>query len=131
MCKYSLGQHLMVKNLYSISNSKNLVTEFMTENFTKSKFNVKNVNTVKSSWMKKIKYSKVVEKIKHSNDFKTFKNKSVTKNHWMQNKWLEYKIFELKYGNTKLSNVWKYKKVRLVLAVFASTCLYSISIIMY
>ena len=41
---------------------------------------------------------------------------------------IEYKIFELKYGNTKLSNVWKYKKVMLVHAVFASACLSSISI---
>ena len=49
----------------------------------------------------------------------------------MQNKLLEYKIFELKYGNTKLSNVWKHKKVRSVLVVFASTCFYSSSIIMY
>ena len=31
--------------------------------------------------MKKIKHSKVGEKIKHSNDYKTLKNKSVTKNH--------------------------------------------------
>ena len=80
---------------------------------------------------KKSNTQKVGEKIKHSNDYKTLKNKSVTKNHWMQNKLLEYKIFELKYGNTKLSNVWKHKKVRSVLVVFASTCFYSSSIIMY
>ena len=30
----------------------------------------------------------------------------------------------LKYGNTKLSNVWNYKQVWLMLAAFASTCLY-------
>ena len=33
------------------------------------------------------------------------------------------KIFELKYGNKKLSNIWKYKEVRSVLAGFASICL--------
>ena len=41
--------------------------------------------------------------------------------HRMQNKWTEEKeIFELKYGNRKLSNVWKYNQVRLVFADFAS-----------
>ena len=49
-----------------------------------------------------------------------FENKSITKDYRMQNKWTEYKIFELKYGKRKLSNVWKYNQVRLVLAGFAS-----------
>ena len=40
----------------------------------------------------------------------------------------EYKIFELKYGNKKLSNVLKYNQVKLVLAVFASNNLYQVSI---
>ena len=30
------------------------------------------------------------------------------------------KVFELKYGNRKLSNVWKYNQVRLVLTDFTS-----------
>ena len=34
----------------------------------------------------------------------------------------KYKIFELKYGKRKLSNVWKYNQLRLVLAVFVSIC---------
>ena len=34
------------------------------------------------------------------------------------------KIFELNYRNEKLSNISKYKKVKLVIAVFALTCLY-------
>ena len=38
----------------------------------------------------------------------TFENKSITRDHRIQNKWTEYKIFELKSGNRKLSNVWKY-----------------------
>ena len=49
-----------------------------------------------------------------------FENKSITIDHRIQNKWREYKIFELKYGNRKLSNIWKYNQVRLVLADFAS-----------
>ena len=39
------------------------------------------------------------------------------------NKWTEYKIFKLKYGNAKLSNVLKYNQVKLVLAVFTSNYL--------
>ena len=37
---------------------------------------------------------------------------------------IKINTFKSKYGNTKLSNVWKYKKVRFVLEVFASVCLY-------
>ena len=37
----------------------------------------------------------------------------------MQNKRIEYKIFELKHEDIKLSNVWKYNQVRLALADFA------------
>ena len=63
-------------------------------------------------------------KIKHSSKYKTFENKSITKNYLIQKKGIKYKIFELKYGNTKVLNVWKYIKVRSVLAVFASAFLY-------
>ena len=37
------------------------------------------------------------------------------------NKWTEYKIFILKWGNIKLSNDLKYNQVKLVLAVFTSS----------
>ena len=54
-----------------------------------------------------------------------FKTKC-SKINWLQ-KTIEYKknrieseIFELKYGNRELSNVWKYNQVWLVLAVFIS-----------
>ena len=39
----------------------------------------------------------------------TFENKLTTKKHGIQKKWIEYKTFELKYGNAKLTNVCKYK----------------------
>ena len=39
----------------------------------------------------------------------------------LQNKWTEHKIFELKYGNGKPSNVWKCDQVRSVPAVFVSS----------
>ena len=51
---------------------------------------------------------------------KTFETKSIIKDHQIQNKWTEYKIFELKYGNRKLSNVWEYNQVNFVLVVFPS-----------
>ena len=44
-----------------------------------------------------------------------------SKIHRIQNKLIEYKIFELKYANRKLSNVWKYKQVGLVLVDFCIT----------
>ena len=44
---------------------------------------------------------------------------SIAKDHWISNKWTEYKIFEFKYGNTKLLGKTKYNQVKLVLAVFA------------
>ena len=57
--------------------------------------------------------SKVTECLEQS-----VQNKLITKDHRMQNEWTEYKIFELKYGNRKLSNIWKYNQVRLILAFF-------------
>ena len=49
------------------------------------------------------------EKVKHLNEYKTFKNKSNIKTYWTRSKWIKYKIFKLNYGDAKLSNVWKYK----------------------
>ena len=45
----------------------------------------------------------------------------IAKDHQIPNKWTENKIFKLKCGNIKLSNVLKYNHVKLVMAVFAST----------
>ena len=44
-------------------------------------------------------------KIKQSNEYKTFENKSIAGSHRIQNKWIRYKIFKLNYGNTKVSNI--------------------------
>ena len=38
----------------------------------------------------------------------------------IQSKWTDYKIFELKYGNTKLLGNTKHNQVNLVLPVFTS-----------
>ena len=63
--------------------------------------------------------------IKHS------KKKSIAKDHQIPNKWTEYKIFELKYGKTKLLGNTKYGQVKLVLAVFASAFLNQVNIKLY
>ena len=42
------------------------------------------------------------------------------KRHPILNKWTEYKIFKLKYANTRLLGNTKYNQVKSVLAVFAS-----------
>ena len=47
------------------------------------------------------------------------------------NKWTDYKIFELKYRNTKLLGNTKHNQVKLVLAVFVSAYLYQYSIKLY
>ena len=44
------------------------------------------------------------EQIKHSNEYN-----ELQKSHQIRNKGIKHKMFELKYGNTELSNVWKYK----------------------
>ena len=56
---------------------------------------------------------------------------SISKDHQMPNKWTEYKIFKLKYGNIKLLGNTKYNQVKLVLAVFASAFLYQVNIKLY
>ena len=47
------------------------------------------------------------------------------------NKWTEYKILELKYGNTKLLGSTKYNIVKLVFAVITSACLDQVGIKLY
>ena len=53
------------------------------------------------------------------------------KDYQIQSKWTDYKIFELKYGNTKLLGNTKHNQVNLVLAVFLSAYLYQHSIKLY
>ena len=49
----------------------------------------------------------------------------------LKSKWTDYKIFKLKYGNTKLLGNTKYNQVKLVLAVFLSAYLYQCSSKLY
>ena len=44
------------------------------------------------------------------NEYKRFENKLITKKHQIQERWIEYKILKLKYGNAKESNVRIYQK---------------------
>ena len=62
---------------------------------------------------------------------KTFENKSISKDHQISNKRTDYKIFKLKYGNTKLLGNTKHNQVKFVLAVFVSAYLYQYSIKLY
>ena len=49
--------------------------------------------------------------------------KLIAKDHQIPNKWTDYKIFELKYGNTKVLGNTKHNQVQLVLVVFVSAYL--------
>ena len=70
--------------------------------------------------------SKVIECLEQN-----IRNKSIAKDHQIPNKWTDYKIFELKYGNTKLLGNTKHNQVKLVLAVFVSTYFYQYNIKLY
>ena len=61
----------------------------------------------------------------------TFENKSIAKDYQISNKWTDYKIFELKYGNTKPLSNTKRNQVKLVLAVLVSAYLYQYRIKLY
>ena len=47
--------------------------------------------------------------INHLTECKTFENISIGESHRIKTKWIEWKIFELEYGNRKPLNVWKDK----------------------
>ena len=57
--------------------------------------------------------------------------KSIAKDHQILNKSTEYKILELKHGNTTLFGNTKCNQVKLVFAVFVSPFLYQVSIKLY
>ena len=71
--------------------------------------------------------SKVIERLEQ-NIQKQIDNK---KDYQIQNKWIDFKIFELKYGITKLLGNTKHNQVKLVLAIFLSAYLYQYSIKLY
>ena len=54
-----------------------------------------------------------------------------SKTNQISNKWTDYKIFELKYGNTKPLWNTKRNQVKLVLAVLVSAYLYQYKIKLY
>ena len=70
--------------------------------------------------------SKVIECLEQN-----IRNDLIAKDHQIPNKLTDYKIFELKYGNTKLLGNTKHNQVKLVLAVFVSAYLYQYSIKLY
>ena len=78
------------------------------------------------NWQLSRYVSKVIECLEQ-----TFENKLIANNHQIPNTWTDYKIFEFKYGNTKLLGNTKHNQVKLVLAVFVSAYLYQYSIKLY
>ena len=71
--------------------------------------------------------SKVIECLEQ-NIRKQIDNKN---EYQIQNKWADYKIFELKYTNTKLSANTKHNQVKLVSEDFLSAYFYQYSIKLY
>ena len=67
--------------------------------------------------------SKVIECLEQ-NIWKQIDNK---KDYQIQSEWTDQKIFELKYGNTKLLGNTTHYQVKLALAVFLSAYLYQYS----
>ena len=49
MCRYKADQHLIVLNLYRVSINKILVTEFIIVKVSEPEFDVKYINTMKST----------------------------------------------------------------------------------
>ena len=79
-----------------------------------------------SNWKLGKYVSKVIECLEQN-----IGNKSIAKDHQIPNKWIDYNIFEFKYGNTKLLGNAKHNKVKLVPAVFVSAYLHQYSIKLY
>ena len=73
--------------------------------------------------------SKVIECL-HENIRKKIDSEKDYHRHLL-NKWTDYKMFELKHGNTKLLENTKHNQVKLVLAVFNPAYLYQYSIKWY
>ena len=89
MWKYRVDQHLTVINLYSVSINKILLTAFT--NVKISKWNQQLSRDVFSKLIKCLQKSNTRMIAKHS------KTNRLQKNQEIQGKWIEYKIFELKY----------------------------------
>ena len=70
--------------------------------------------------------SKVIERSEQN-----IRKQMDSKDHQIPNKWTDYKLFKLKYGNTKLLGKTKHNQVKFVLAVFVSAYLYQYSIKLY
>ena len=82
MCKHRVDQHLIVLNLYSVSINKILVLKFMTVKVPQNlKSMQKNVNTVTSTTfqVREFKSNRMFGQIKHSNEYRIFENKLITK----------------------------------------------------
>ena len=110
---------LVVKMGNSMSINKSLVTEFVTVKVSQnlSKFDVIYcISKQRNQHLSRYMFSKLIECFEKSIRIP----KSIVKDHQIPNKWIDCKILEVKYGNTKLLGNTEYNQEKLVLAVFAS-----------
>ena len=109
----------------SVSINKSIASEFVT---VKVSQDLKLLLNMSIQWNRQLNryVSKVIECLKQN-----IRKKSIAKDHQIPNKWTDYKIFKLKYGNTKLLGNTKHNQVKLVLAVFVSAYLHQYGIKLY
>ena len=101
-----------------VSINKSLVTEFVTVKISQnlSGFDVITVYQHRNQQLSRYIFSKLIECFEKSIRIP----KSIVKDHQIPNKWIDCKILEVKYGNTKLLGNTEYNQEKLTLAVFAS-----------
>ena len=97
MCRCRVNQHLIVANLYSVSISKILVTEFITVKASQNLNLMLNMSTQWNEQLSRYVISKVIECLEQN-----IQNKSIAKDHRVQNKLTGCKIFVLKYVNRNI-----------------------------
>ena len=89
-----MNQNLIAVKLDSVSINKSNVPEFVTMKVSQDLNLMKNMST-QWNWQLIRYVLKVIKCLEQ-----TFENKSIAKDYQISNKWTDYKIFELKYGNT-------------------------------
>ena len=109
---------LVVKMGNSMSINKSLVTEFVTVKVSQnlSKFDVIYcISKQRNQHLSRYMFSKLIECFEKSIRIP----KSIVKDHQIPNKWIDCKILEVKYGNTKQLGNTEYNQEKLVLAASA------------
>ena len=114
-----INQRLVALKLDSVSINQSIAPEFVTVKVSQDLNLMHNMST---QWNRQL--SRYVLKVIECSDRNIRKQIDNKKDCQIQSKWTDYKIFELKYGNTNLSGNTKHNQVKLVLAVFISAYFY-------